>query len=203
MSVVPLRYQDAQFCDSALMRLQRVQQAHDELAHRDILSFNLHKRLKHMVLHFYKYTGKIQAASEVGDVAELRRTLIDAFIICMASANAMNLSLDAEVAGDDTGELDGRACALGKSMPETLDVFGVAVRQFALIGGRMAKVVESADHMELGDPRQGMQVLVPRLTEVILALLGQLGGNLERDIRQRLADVEAKSIFRQSPARAK
>lgn len=199
MSVVPLRQEGAKRRENVLMRLQRAQQAHDEVAHRDILSFSLHKRLKHMVLHFYKYAGKIQTASETSDIAELRRILIDAFIICMASANAMNLSLAVAMGADEAGELDTLARSLNKSIAETPDVFATAVRQFVLIGGRMAKVVESADHMELGDPREGMQLLVPRLAEVVLALLSRLGNELEKDVHQRLADVEAKSIFLQSP----
>ena len=37
--------------ESILLPLQKLQQSHDEIAHRDILSFDLYKRLKHMVLH--------------------------------------------------------------------------------------------------------------------------------------------------------
>src|SRR5438270_1487214 len=79
--------------EDVLLPLQRLQQRHDEVAHRDILSFDLYKRLKHMVLHFYKYAGRAEALREGGDLAALGRTLLDAFIICMASANALNLSL--------------------------------------------------------------------------------------------------------------
>lgn len=176
------------------MRLQRVQQAHDEIAHRDILSFNLHKRLKHMVLHFFKYAGKIEAARETGDLSELNRTLIDSFIICMATANAMNLSLERSMEIDRGGDINSIAHKLSTEISEG-DVFDLATRHFLLIGGRMSKVVESADHLERGDPRERMEVLVPMLAKVVLALLGRVNGAIEGSIRERLARVEQKSIF--------
>lgn len=174
------------------MRLQRVQQAHDEIAHRDILSFSLHKRLKHMVLHFFKYAGNIEAARGTQDVAALRRILIDALIICLASANALNLSLDKALGVcddlDDAGE---------QPWPQIgADQFGEAVRYFVLIGGQMAKAVESLDHMEHGNPRAAMNELVPQLTAVVLGLLREARiGGVEAAVCSRLAAVEQRSIF--------
>lgn len=181
--------------EDILLPLQKMQQAHDEVAHRDILSFDLYKRLKHMVLHFYKYAGRIETARNAGDLLQLRRTLIDTFIICMASANAMNLSLGeaiTEVA--ETSDLDSLAHELGKKRQST-DLFAESVRTLVILGGQMAKAIESADHMERGDPRAVMETLTSQLTVAVLGILGHLDGKLDSDVRARLRGVELKSIF--------
>lgn len=181
--------------EKILLPLQKLQQAHDEVAHRDILSFDLYKRLKHMVLHFYKYAGRIEASRSTGDLQQLRRTLIDTFIICMASANAMNLSLGEQIVEvAEANNLDSLAHELGKKIQST-DLSAEAVRSLVVLGGQMAKAIESADHMERGDPRATMEELVVQLAVVVLGILGHLNGKLESDVRSRLSSVELKSIF--------
>lgn len=180
--------------EHVLLRLQRVQQLHDELAHRDILSFDLYKRLKHMVLHFYKYAGNIERAKETADRAVLSRILIDTFIICMASANALNLSLGSKI-GKHAESVDRLAKQLGEEIGSG-DLFATAVRDLLVIGGQMAKVMESSDHLERGDPRAEMEDLIPKLTAKVLGLLGQMGTEVDQAVRTRLSMVEAKSIFR-------
>lgn len=182
--------------ESILLPLQKLQQAHDELAHRDILSFDLYKRLKHMVLHFYKYAGKVEAARERQDFESLRRTLIDSFIICMASANAMNTSLGRQFLVEaEASTLDALAHELAKDAGTAEDVFLMASRSLVVLGGRMAKAIESSDHMEEGNPRADMQLLVPALAKAVLSVLGRLSGDLEADVIERLREVEQKSIF--------
>ena len=184
-----------QSVERILLPLQRLQHEHDKIAHQDILSFSLHKRLKHMVLHFYKYAGKIQISGELSDFVGLRKALIDSFIICMASANAMNLSLGKVIFSEE--EVSSLDCLAKKfSMSVTNEnLFASAIRDFLLIGGKMAKAVESADHMEDGNPRGDMMSLLPELTVSVLAHLGCLDGNLEMEIKNRLEKVEQKSIF--------
>lgn len=180
--------------EHVLLRLQRVQQLHDELAHRDILSFDLYKRLKHMVLHFYKYAGNIERAKETADRAVLSRILIDTFIICMASANALNLSLGSKI-GKDAESVNHLAKQLGQEIGSG-DLFATAVRELLLIGGQMAKAMESSDHLERGDPRAEMEELIPSLTAKVLGLLGKMDADVDQTVRVRLSMVEAKSIFR-------
>jgi hypothetical protein len=181
--------------EEVLLPLQRLQLAHDEAAHRDILSFSLHTRLKHMVLHFYKYAGNIEAARAAGDRVALRRTLVDAYIICMASANALNLSLgEALPVSVEAKDLDSLAQVFGRESVGH-DLFGGAVSQLVLIGGKMAKALESEDHMEDGNPRAAMMALVPQMTAAVLGLLGHLEGGLDAAVRKRLQSVEQKSIF--------
>lgn len=195
MTVVPLRQEQMSLVESALMRLQRVQQTHDEVAHRDILSFSLHKRLKHMVLHFYKYAGNIETARSAQDTAALRRVLVDAFIICLASANALNLRLDLALGADAIDQIAFReSSTFGGD-----DLYGQAVRELVLIGGQMAKAMESLDHVELGNPREAMLDLVPQLAASMLGLLGRaIGSEVEAAVCARLRAVEQRSIFASS-----
>lgn len=180
--------------ENILLPLQKLQQAHDEAAHRDILNFDLYKRLKHMVLHFFKYAGKIEAARSEQNSSALGQILVDTYIICMASANAMNLSLGRAIACDrEFSNIDALARHLSKS--NRGDLSGEALRSLLLIGGHMAKAIESADHMERGDPRAVMESLVPQLATAVLGILGSLDGNIENDIKLRLRYVEDKSIF--------
>ncbi len=187
-----------------LLPLQKLQQHHDEVAHRDILSFDLYKRLKHMVLHFYKYAGKVEQARATSDLTLLRHTLVDVYIICMASANALNLSLGEAIAVEaEADDFDSLAHALAKTM-RAADVYGEALKHLVVIGGQMAKAIESADHMEDGNPRAAMSALVPKLAAATLGVLGHLPGGFEADIRRRLAAVEQRSVLaRPAATRAK
>jgi hypothetical protein len=178
-----------------LLPLQRLQQHHDEIAHRDILNFDLYTRLKHMVLHFYKYAGKVEAARVEGNVDALRHTLLDTFIICMASANALNLSLGKTIlAQSESDNIDALAHALAKEV-RAVDLYAETIRQLVVIGGKMAKAIESADHMEDGNPRAEMSALVPQLAAAVLGVLGHLRGGFESDIRSRLTAVEQRSVL--------
>jgi len=184
--------------ESILLPLQQLQQSHDEVAHRDILSFDLYKRLKHMVLHFYKYAGKIESARIDQDLVQLRKILVDTFIICMASANAMNISLGESIQEEaEAPNIDALAYEIGKKV-STTDLFSEALHSMLILGGQMAKAIESADHMERGDPRATLEALTPRLTVVILGILGHLDGQLDTELRERLHSVEQKSIFRRT-----
>lgn len=179
-----------------LLQFQREQQQHDELAHRDILNFDLYKRLKHMVLHFYKYAGKVEQARAEQNDGLLRHTLIDTLIICLASANALNLALAAHVdAEPPEATLQSLAQTLAAHTQPSVDLYSEAMHSLILIGGAMAKAIESSDHMEAGNPRAEMQTLVPKLTFAILTALGRQVGDLDSAIRARLHAVECRLVL--------
>ena len=181
--------------EQVLLPLQRLQLIHDQAAHFDMLSFDLHKRLKHMVLHFFKYAGRIEEARENDDQDRLAGTLLDAFVICMATANALNLSLGEHIkATAKSNNIDSLAAAL-KGDHRSVDIYSLAVRTLVLIGGKMAKAVESLDHMERGDCRSVMETLLPELTSAMLSLLGQTTEQIEPNLRSRFTKIENKSIF--------
>lgn len=183
--------------EQVLLPIQRLQLEHDRLAHQDILGFDLYKRLKHMVLHFYKYAGKICCAAESDNSGELRKVLIDSFIICMATANALNVSLGkCIILESPPANIDDLARVLAKGANiNPKDLFQSSLRNFSVIGGAMAKAMESSDHMEEGNPRAEMSQLVVSLTTSVLAHLGCMEEPLEPAVKQRFLMVEKKSIF--------
>ena len=73
-----------------LARLQWEQFEHDEKYHREIARLTVQDRLKHMALHFAKYSGGLAAGP---DEAELRRLVTDIFVIALSSANILNVRL--------------------------------------------------------------------------------------------------------------
>lgn len=181
--------------ESILLPLQRLQKDHDEAAHRDILHLDLYSKLKHMVLHFYKYSGKIQLAYTENDLSKLYNALIDTFIICMASANAMNLSLGKRIhCCENIENIDSLAIALSKKNIHP-SPFLSALESMLIIGGKMAKTIESSDHMEHGNPRVEMEALIPELSVAILSTLGKMDGLIEKNIQTRFHNIEKKSIF--------
>jgi hypothetical protein len=179
--------------EASLLPLQRKQQEHDERAHRDILNLDTHTRLKHMVLHFLKYAGKIASAREKGDVEAFKSALVDTFIICMATANALNVSLGQQIAQEADG-IDHLASLLSKEIASAT-IFDTALVKLTVIAGGMAKAIESTDHLELGNPRAQMEDLIVQLSRAILGVIGTQRLHLEDAIDGRWKAVEAKSIF--------
>ena len=80
-----------------LLSLQWTQLKHDEAYHKDIVVLPLAQRIKHMALHNTKYTAHLFEAVETDDQARLIKTLTDAFIISLASANTLNQDLGREL----------------------------------------------------------------------------------------------------------
>ena len=129
---------------SQLPDLQLEQQKHDEVAHRDILALAAQDRVKHMVLHFAKYSGHFADIHESCDDARFVATLVDTFIICLACANTLNFKL--KDLTNDTARAFGTSGTLKSN-----DLVAPFSRQFAKITGTMAKACESLDHFERFD----------------------------------------------------
>ncbi len=111
-----------------LMRArQQTQYEHDLRNHFDILSLSRLDRLKHYGLHFAKYAGRFAR----GDAEPKSRTetLVDAFLIALSTANALNQTLP-DVKGGQAG--------------------GDAPSDLAFIDqtGRFADACEKIDHLE-------------------------------------------------------
>ena len=179
--------------EAVLLPVQRKQYEHDLRAHRDILHLDTQTRIKHMTLHFLKYAGKIAVCAESGDQGSLRAVIADTIIICLATANSLNVSL-ADGIPERADNLDHLCKILGAEI--ALDhVFEKALSELVKIAGRMAKAIESMDHLELGNPRSDLESLIKKLASAMLGVAGCLQMTLEADIQQRWDAVEAKSIF--------
>jgi hypothetical protein len=175
--------------------LQSRQKSHDEKSHQDILAENMYVRLKHMALHFYKYSLKAYDAKSSRDTATLKATLIDSVIICLASANSLKIYLDdyLEVTAKDIPDL---CKELSNNISNDIDhIFDGVFYSLLSKGGRMAKVMESTDHMEAGNPRSEMSKLIPELAIDLLKYAHHLDINLEHCIETRFTQLESSFIL--------
>ena len=123
--------------------LQRKQLRHDEGYHQDILVLDTARRARHMTFHNAKYSGRFIAATEDGDENLFLRTLIDAFIISLATANIFAQNLAAELNADSP-----TLSELGTELADAYNEEGSFTRIYASLAGEMAKACDSLDHLE-------------------------------------------------------
>lgn len=179
-----------------LLALQWGQLKHDEAYHKDVVILPLAERIKHMALHNAKYTGHFIDAIDTGDVARLSKTLTDAFIISLASANTLNQNLGIELAVFGEAE---SLWAVGERLATLLprdasDPLWI-VRQFARHNGQLAKICESWDHLEPVPFREGMKACNLALLRVVLADCACRAIDIADAYKSRIRNVETRSIF--------
>ncbi|BCJ04512.1 hypothetical protein PRtIB026_A04560 [Pseudomonas sp. RtIB026] len=151
----------------------------------------MYVRLKHMTLHFFKYASKINTAKKTDDAELLRKTVIDSIIICLASANTLRIFLDdyhqssAKNITDLCLELSSH-----KTQADSAAVYSEILESLLTHGGKMAKIMESTDHMEAGNPRVEMSTLVPLLTFDLLKHVTTLDIQLEAAMEKRFHAIE-------------
>lgn len=152
-----------------------------------------------MTLHFAKYTGYFTCAKQKRDRNLFDRTLIDAFIIVLASANCLNVSLTERLdAGDMAKYLDlGR---IGQALARQLlqgqgDQFEYSATALAIHSGRMAKACEALDHLEGLDFRGELERSLLEIARVVVAMASYLGIDLEARTMERWRSIEQKSIL--------
>lgn len=178
-----------------LLDLQWVQLKHDEGYHKDILALPVARRIQHMALHNAKYTAYFIDAIERQDDDRLKGTLVDAFIIALASANALNQNL-----GKDLAEQNGMSLVdlglrfAGELNRDESDPLWL-VRHFARHMGQLAKIAESWDHLEPVAFRETMKACNAELLKLVLAETASRGVDLAAAFPDRLRAVEAYSIF--------
>ena len=179
-----------------LLALQWAQLKHDEAYHKDVVILPLAQRIKHMALHNAKYTAYFMDAVEQGDDTRLGRTLTDAFIITLASANTLNQDLGREL--DEFGAAASLAefgHDLATSLPRRADDALWIVRQYVRHNGQLAKLCESWDHLEAVPFRDGMKDCNLALLRIVLAEAATRGLDLAEAYRVRIRLVETRSIF--------
>ena len=102
---------------------QRLQYEHDLKNHFDILSLSRSDRLKHYGLHFAKYAGRLARGPAEPKTRE--ETLVDAFLVSLSAANALNQTLPTALSKGEPGDLE-----------------------FVNHAGRFADACEKIDHLE-------------------------------------------------------
>lgn len=179
-----------------LLALQWAQLKHDEAYHKDVVILPLAQRIKHMALHNAKYTAYFLDAVDQGDEARLIRTLTDAFIIALASANTLNQDLGLELdESNAAASLHAIGTVLAAGLPRDAGDPLWIVRQYARHNGQLAKVCESWDHLEAIPFRDSMKDCNRAMLCVVLAEAAARGVDLAEAYRTRIRAVEARSIF--------
>lgn len=176
--------------------LQWSQLKHDEAYHKDVMAMALAQRIKHMALHNAKYAAYFLIAADVGDDAQMIRTLVDAFVITLASANTLNQDLGAQVSGSNSfSSIEELGAELAKSLPRHQDDPLWLVRQFVHHNGKLAKICEGWDHLESIPFSDGMKACNLALLQAVLAEASARGLNLSDAYIARIREIEARSMF--------
>jgi hypothetical protein len=124
---------------SDLAQLQTRQVIHDAKYHADVANMPLESRMRHLVLHFAKYVGKLAQCQSDGDPV-LKDTLVDVLIIALSARGALNEDCS------DSLTYSGSSLQLVGTQANAL-AHGVFVA-LARETGRMAKACEALDHNE-------------------------------------------------------
>lgn len=180
---------------NTLTALQEKQQAHDEQAHRDILSMPFERRMTHMALHFAKYAGRLLAMDGC-DRGALQRIVVDTAIITLTSANALEIRLDREMhIAARHGDLPDLSQRYGTNFNGNLSALpawlGAAL---AIQNSGIAKACEAFDHGEDFPYREVLTAAVVSIAELVLTSAGIAGLDLARAVEARWQSVEEKCL---------
>jgi len=149
---------------------QQVQYEHDLRNHFDILSLSRLDRLKHYGLHFAKYAGRFARGSQ--ETKSRTDTLIDAFLVALSAANALNQALP---------EIEGR---VGD------DPSDLAFTDYA---GRFADACEKIDHLE--EFRSIALDANEAIIRWIVASATSQNLNLDSLLKERRAQLAGRAVY--------
>ena len=182
---------------AVLFGLQVEQLTHDEGYHKDILNLSLADRVKHMALHGAKYVAYFIDAVEAGDDRRVEAVLTDAFIITLATANALNQDLGKAVqpAAGQSADLQSLGRSLSTDLNSRSDGPFSFVKTYARAVGKLAKACESWDHMEDMPYAATMRASNLDLLKLVLAEAALRSIDLQALFRARLRSIESRSIF--------
>ena len=161
-----------------LNKLQIAQLEHDERFPREITYLDIQPRLVHMCLHFAKYYGTIvdQMNQPHTDEPKLKQAMVDMFIICLTSANILNLRLSDHIDG----------IVYGLSIESAYVPLAVSI-------GKFAKALESLDHLEAFNYKE---VMCDSVVTIAQCLINITHFDLAGEVPYRLNVVQNRSIFK-------
>jgi hypothetical protein len=184
--------------EEQLLALQWAQLRHDQFYHSDIVLLPVGQRMKHFALHMAKYVGHIAEALESGDDALLQRTLVDAFIISLASANTLQLDLGKAFSSrcdSSISTLEDLAVKLATTLKRAKGDASWLLRTMAQYTGHLSKACESLDHIEDYPFRRTMLDSARDLFEVVLVEASLRGIDLLEKAAGRIQSIEGKHLF--------
>lgn len=177
-----------------LISLQVNQYHHDERYHKEIARLQTQRRLVHMTLHFAKYAGQLLENDPSSN--EFQRIVTDTAIICISTANTLNLKLSDELSVEGIaycedlrafGEWLARHRYEGELSAETL------IKRQTIISGRMSAASEKLDHLEDYSFRRVFRDQTIALIELTFAYAGIRNWDLNSLISERLECVKRKN----------
>ena len=131
--------------------VQFAQFEHDEKYHREISRLPMQDRLRHMALHFAKYSGRLQDSP---DDELFDRVATDTLVIAISCANILNIDLSERRLGDESESASRAEFA----------------RRLTVAAGRMAGACERLDHVEDFPFRSALADEVLNILSACLAL---------------------------------
>jgi hypothetical protein len=151
-----------------------------------------------MALHFAKYAGKFVEAKLARDRESFLDTLVDTFVISLASANMFNVEIGdlgvfQEVKTKKFETLGSEIFSFSKNQYE--DVFSFTADNLTIFSGRIAKSIESLDHMEPYPFRETFEENLESIIGSVFVAATFLKVDLISKTKNRLSKVESKSIF--------
>lgn len=153
---------------------QRAQYEHDLQNHFDILSMSRLDRLKHYGLHFAKYAGRFARGD--AEVKTRKETLVDAFLVVLSAANALNQALPDVENGQPIVEA-----------PSNL--------AFTDQAGRFADACEKIDHLE--EFRAIALAANAALSEWIIRSAASGGFDLDNLVDERRRQLARRRVYAQ------
>lgn len=181
-----------------LFMLQLEQLKHDQRYHRDICVLPLHQRINHMALHFSKYSGRVAEFYGENDTRPLHITITDTFIICLVTANILNIRLADHIplANDDqVGSLRELGSALADEANYDYRDSAWLLKAVAIPAGRLAKACETLDHIEKYPYREEMVKHTVDISVAAIVAATKREIDLRQSAKDRLAEAESKLIF--------
>jgi hypothetical protein len=182
--------------------LQLKQKKHDEEFHADIYYLPYPARMTHFVLHFAKYVGRFADLKNDDQEAakKMEQTLVDTFIVTLSASDVLNLDFDermAEMFGKPMKKtLAGWADLIDHGDPMDLPQLREWwMSRMAVTTGKMAKALESLDHME---PINVRLILNDGLMEVLAATLvatKNLKIDLKATTENRWAEIAKRRVL--------
>jgi hypothetical protein len=170
-----------------ILQLQKEQEIHDRIYHKDIITLSTHNRIKHLVFHLCKYTARFMS----DDRDNFKNGLIDAFNIILSLANTLNCNLDTHYTDYDPLFQDCAKLVLSETDLKINNDYGF-LKLYVGNTAKLAKVCESLDHIEYMNFREIMEQSVINLFEEVALKLVSMNFDIIVEVKARLKHFESK-----------
>lgn len=189
---------------TTLYEMQILQKEHDAKLHQDIFHLSYPDRMCHLVFHYAKYCGRFADALDNKEELEkvLLGTYVDTFIITLSASDALNLNLDErmkETFGKSASGIMEYGAYIRQNPMSLLELRDWSLKSLAKPTGRMAKALESLDHMEEFSYRTTLNDGVVDIARMVLIGINHLDCHKSFDLvsetMKRWREIEKRRIL--------